>query len=177
MIVAIDVQYTNDKAFVACVAFDNWHAESPLKEYTTVVNHVEEYEPGAFYKRELPCILKVLSDHALKPVTIVVDGYVYLDAHQKPGLGKHVFDALHGESSVVGVAKKPFSDIGDEHAIYRGESIKPLYVTSTDSTQVAKQHILHMHGKHRIPTLLKRADQLCRELAKNSQNISEEFYI
>ena len=87
MIVAIDVHYTNDKAFVACVAFDNWQAESPLKENTTVVNHVEEYEPGAFYKREQPGIMQVPSDHALIPDTIVVDGYVYLDAYQKPGLG------------------------------------------------------------------------------------------
>lgn len=46
----------------------------------------------------------------------------------------------------------------------RGTSRSPLYVTAAgmDATEAAR-HIAEMHGPHRIPTLLKRIDRLCRE--------------
>ncbi|WP_020406239.1 endonuclease V [Hahella ganghwensis] len=170
MILAVDVQYADDSAFVAGVLFREWDAASPDKEFVSVLHQVAEYEPGKFYKRELPCILKLLEEHALKPSTIIVDGYVYLDGDQRPGLGKHLFDSLKEEVDVIGVAKKPFAGIGHECEIYRGESSKPLYVTATGELGVAKELIASMHGKHRIPVLLKRVDQLCREAHKMAAN-------
>ncbi|OZG71192.1 endonuclease V [Hahella sp. CCB-MM4] len=166
MILAVDVQYSNDTAFVAGVMFSDWRAESPGKEYVSVLHQIEDYEPGKFYKRELPCILKLLEEHDLHPATIVVDGYVFLDGYQRPGLGKYLFDSLNGQVEVIGVAKKAFAGIGQEHEIYRGESSKPLYVTTSGELNAAKEKISLMFGQNRIPVLLKRVDQLCRAAAQ-----------
>ncbi|MCG3154810.1 MAG: hypothetical protein DKINENOH_01406 [bacterium] len=39
------------------------------------------------------------------PEFIVIDGYVYLDGNQKPGFGKHLYEALEEKSIIIGVAK------------------------------------------------------------------------
>lgn len=166
MILAIDVQYSGASAFVAGVVFSHWQSEEPQAEFTSTLQGVAEYEPGNFYKRELPCIMRLIEEHDLKPETIVVDGYVFLDAQQRPGLGKYLFDALDGRIEVIGVAKRSFSGISEDHEVLRGKSVKPLYVTTTGELATAKNQIASMFGEHRIPILLKRADQLCRELAK-----------
>ena len=122
-----------------------------------------DYIPGQLYKRELPGILKLLSEHNLQPEYIVIDGYVYLDGYAKPGLGKHLYDALHGNVKVIGVAKKRFAGISDAYALYRGGSKQPLYITSAgEALSAAKLHILSMHSIYRIPTMLKKVDQLSR---------------
>lgn len=165
MILAIDVQYAKDIAFVTGVAFREWYSEAPCEEYVSIVYHVEEYEPGKFYKRELPCILKLLEEHNLKPETIVIDGYVFLDGKQRPGLGKHLYDSLGCQIEVIGVAKKAFPGIEREHEIFRGKSKKPLYITTSGDLESAKHYVSIMFGKNRIPVILKRADQLSREEA------------
>lgn len=93
----------------------------------------------------------------------MIDGFVYLDGVNKPGLGKHLYDSLGKDTIVIGVAKRPFKDICDDYAIYRGRSKKPLYVTAEgiDLNQ-AFEAITQMHGKFRIPDLLKKVDQVCR---------------
>jgi deoxyribonuclease V len=165
VILAVDVQYQDNKAFVGGVVFGNWASQDPIAEYVSTLHDIEEYEPGNFYKRELPCILKLLAEHELSPACIVIDGYVYLDGEQKPGLGKRLFDSLANLDEVIGVAKKAFSGIGDDYEIYRGKSGKPLYITTTGDLELAKSKITRMFGKHRIPVLLKCADKLCREAA------------
>ncbi|GAB2190084.1 endonuclease V [Sessilibacter sp. MAH1] len=169
-ILAVDVQYDDNSAFVAGVLFDEWNSEEPKAEYISFLRKIEEYIPGDFYKRELPCILRLLDEHRIAPSCIVVDGYVYLDGKQIPGLGKRLFDALDKRIEVVGVAKKGFKGIASECEILRGKSEKPLYVTSTSDIEVAKYRIMNMFGGNRIPFLLKRADQLCREAAKKSKH-------
>ena len=170
MILAIDVQYSESTAFVAGVLFVNWCAESSEGEFVSILEGVMEYKPGSFYKRELPCILRLIQEHDLKPEIIVIDGYVFLDEEQRPGLGKHLFDSLEGRIEVVGVAKRSFSGVGECHEVLRGESVKPLYITTTGSLEEAKANIASMFGEHRIPFLLKRADQLCREEAKKQNS-------
>ncbi len=165
MILAIDVQYAQDTAYVAGILFENWLSDAPLGEYISVLQEVAEYEPGHFYKRELPCILRLLDEHQLKPKCILVDGYVYLDGQAKPGLGKRLYDALEQKVDVVGVAKKGFAGISADYEIVRGKSEKPLYITTTGDLTLAKESVQNMVGKYRIPTLLKRADQVCRQAA------------
>jgi deoxyribonuclease V len=64
---------------------------------------------------------------------------------------------------VIGVAKTAFANIGDEYKLLRGQSASPLYVTSVGMPLAeAKAAIQSMHGEFRIPTHLKRVDQLCR---------------
>ena len=166
MLLAIDVQYTENTAFVAGICFEDWRSSQPCGEYVSVVNEVAEYQPGFFYRRELPCILKLIEEHDLRPTTIVIDGYVFLDGTEKPGLGKHLHEALNQSVTVIGVAKKAFSGIPEAHALLRGKSQKPLYITTTGNLGAAMQSIATMRGEHRIPVLLKRADQRCREAAK-----------
>ena len=168
MILAVDVQYSGNNAKVAGVAFENWCDQKAQKEYVSLFEGVADYEPGNFFKRELPCILRLLTEHALEPDCIVVDGFVFLDGYSKAGLGKHLYDALNGIVSVVGVAKKRFKDIGMDFAIYRGSSRRPIYVTSIGmDIEQAKENIYNMYGQHRLPALLKRVDQICRDIKKS----------
>jgi len=167
MILAIDVQYSENLATVAGVVFERWTDETPKMELVSIVEGIADYQPGQFYKRELPCILKLIEENELQPECIVVDGLVYLDDSCKAGLGKHLFDALGGKVPVIGVAKKLFKGISSHYEIYRGTSNKPLYVTAAGiELNQAKEYIRSMHGKYRQPALLKRVDQVCRSSEK-----------
>lgn len=159
MILAVDVRYEDKCAVVAGVLFSNWRDATPERELLTTIPIPADYQPGQFYKRELPCILKLIEENDLRPEYVVVDGFVYLDGAKRPGLGKHLYDALHGKVAVIGVAKSHFFGIGQEYEVFRGGSNKPLYVTAVGvELDFAKVLIRSMHGHHRIPTLLKRVD-------------------
>lgn len=162
MLLAVDVHYRTDRAIAAGILFDSWSSSHPVRIFRSEVKKVREYVPGEFYKRELPCILTLIREHALSPGTIIIDGYVYLDGVSTPGLGKHLYDTLNGAARVVGVAKNSLPGIGRDHEILRGSSSRPLYVTAAGMPLArAKERILSMHGSHRIPTLLKIVDQAC----------------
>lgn len=167
MILAVDVHYTDPGAVAAGVSFDDWGDAQPARTCISRFDAVEPYEPGAFYRRELPCLLGLLCEHDLQPDIIVVDGHVFLDDEGRPGLGKHLFDALDGRVPVIGVAKTAFVGIGEDHALLRGDSTRPLYVTAAGvPLAAAKSHVAAMHGAHRLPTLLKAADHACRHTAR-----------
>jgi deoxyribonuclease V len=163
MILATDVQYTQNSAKAAGIIFSDWDSEKPIQEIVTDINCIEPYEPGEFYKRELPCILALLPKVIHQLDMIIVDGYVNLGANAKPGLGMHLYNALNGTIPIIGVAKKSFIGTPDECKIFRGNSLNPLYITSAGITlNKAKSYILAMHGNYRNPSLLKKVDQLCR---------------
>ena len=101
--------------------------------------------------------------------TIIVDGYVWLGPENRPGLGAHLYEALGKQVPVIGVAKSMFRGATNAEAVLRGRSRRPLYVTAAGMDPViAAKNIQGMHGPHRIPTLLKRVDQLCRSAEKHS---------
>jgi deoxyribonuclease V len=131
-----------------------------------VIAAVKPYRPGAFYERELPCITAVLARVRTPLRAVVVDGYVELDDRGSPGLGAHLHAHLGGAVAVVGVAKTAFRGAAFARAVLRGASRTPLFVTSrgidvADAARLVQQ----MHGPHRIPTLLARADRLARGFA------------
>jgi len=166
MILAVDVDYRNDKAIVAGVSFNHWSDDKPTQEWVVQVASPAVYVSGQFYRRELPCILALLKQIDAVPEVIIIDGYVYLGDEKKPGLGQYLFEALHGDTVVIGVAKKRFKNTAEQVALYRGQSKRPLYVTATGIAEdAARQLIAGMVGRHRIPLLLKRADQLCRQIS------------
>lgn len=177
-ILAIDVQYVDDTGYAAAVLFDTWTASTPLHVFTHVEHNVAEYQPGQFYKRELPPVLALLAASPTPPAVVVIDGFVNLDAAGRPGLGQHLFDALGGKVPIVGVAKNPFRLHGEEGepdeqggpgAITRGSSVRPLYVTSAGMSQTtAEELVIGMHGQHRLPTMLKLVDQEARKASKRS---------
>jgi deoxyribonuclease V len=163
MILSVDVDYRDTGAFIAGITFNNWQDENESEIFNSILNNIEDYMPGQFYRRELPCILKLIEEHEISPETIVIDGFVYLDGNYEAGLGKHLYEALNRKVNVVGVAKRPFKGIPPECELLRGKSKKPLYITSVGMPlEVAKVSIKSMHGKYRVPTLLKKTDQMCR---------------
>lgn len=127
MTLAFDTNYFDNKAKTVALAFTSW-TETHYQVYSEVLEHVEPYTPGAFYKRELPCILSLLSRIGTAGVeTIVVDGYVFLDDSGKLGLGGHLYEALNRQVPVIGVAKTAFATL--RHAkrdLHRGSSQRPL---------------------------------------------------
>lgn len=88
---------------------------------------------------------------------------LWLGEERKPGLGARLWDALGGRVPVIGVAKSRYQGTRVETELLRGASRRPLFITVLGvPLDEAKMLIGRMNGKHRIPTLLKRADQLCR---------------
>lgn len=165
MIYAFDTYYFGNCAKTVCVAFEQWNSEVETEIFTGRTEATADYESGAFYKRELPCILSLLKKIDLKEGdVIIVDGYVTLDNEGKIGLGGHLFKVLKGKVPVIGIAKNGFNSVDDQRrSVYRGESKTPLYVTAigTDVDEITLK-IEQMYGNFRIPTLLKKLDQLTR---------------
>ncbi len=165
MYVCTDVDYREGgTARAAAVFFVAWADAEATLERVAQVRGVAEYQPGQFYQRELPCLLAVLKGQLSGLQAVIIDGYVTLDTTGRPGLGQHLYEALGGQIPVIGVAKTAFQ--GSPHAahVQRGEAQTPLHVTAAGiELAQAATHIQQMHGPYRLPTLLKRADRLCRE--------------
>ena len=164
MLAAIDVHYDDPRARAACVVFERWDDAAPARVATADIEPIAPYEPGQFYKRELPCALAVLDRLDAAPDVVIVDGYVWLGPG-RPGLGKHLFDALRANgrpAAVVGVAKNKFAGAPGVDVL-RGESARPLFVTAEGiDVEVAAEHVRSMHGEHRFPTLLQHVDKVAR---------------
>lgn len=158
-----DVDYRADHAQAACVVADAWDAAAAVERRVTRVEPVAPYEPGAFFKRELPCLLAVLRTLDAPVDLVVVDGYVWLDAHERKGLGAHLHEALERRIPIVGVAKTSFAGSAFAVEVRRGESDNPLYVTAVGlDAEAAAHQVARMHGAHRVPTLLREVDRLAR---------------
>jgi deoxyribonuclease V len=157
----VDAHYEPTAARGACVLFHDWSDAAPARELVASVPAPADYEPGKLYLRELPCLLAVL-ERVKEPLELViVDGYVWLDADEKPGLGAHLHAAMR--VPVVGVAKTAFKGGDFAVPVLRGTSRKPLFVTAVGiAPEEAARCVEGMHGPHRLPTLLKRVDQLAR---------------
>ncbi len=164
MYACVDVYYTTTNAIVSGLVFADWQSESPVRDYIKVIREVNEYIPGQFYKRELPCILALLEDIQEELTVLVIDGYIWLDEQNTPGLGAYLYDALEAQNAIIGVAKNSFNRSPHAVKVYRGQSKKPLFITATGmSSEEAASYIQKMHGRYRIPTLLKLVDQKGRE--------------
>jgi len=165
MRLAVDTHYVDHTAKVAGILFKDWQDDNYVEKYVCRVPVNKSYEPGKFYKRELPGIQALIKKINIRPEIIIIDGYVFLDGIAKPGMGKHLYDWLEEKIPVIGVAKNPFKGIKDENKIIRGKSNKPLFVTCAGMDLAeAKKNISSMHGAYRIPTLLKLVDQLSRKI-------------
>ncbi len=165
MIYAFDTYYFENYANTICLAFEDWTSKHETEIFSEKTDITSDYESGAFYKRELPCILSLLNKIELKQDDIIiVDGYVTLDNDGKIGLGGYLYEALNKKNPVIGIAKNGFnSPDSQRRAVYRGESKTPLFLTSKgiDVDEIIPK-VEQMHGNFRIPTLLKKLDQLTR---------------
>lgn len=175
MILAADAHYFGSAAMprgrVAGVLFESWEDSSPALASALERPCSADYEPGQFFRREMPLLLALLetldaSGH--RPECVVVDGYAWLGglgpADARPGLGAHLWEALGRSIPVVGVAKTRFEGTPSEQEIFRGQSARPLFVSAAGMGQSeAMRRVASMHGSHRLPTLLARVDRLCRD--------------
>lgn len=156
MKLAMAVHRVGDGAVVAAVAFDEWDAPEASRTYTCPVAQLEKTTRGELDLRDLPCLLQLLQVHRLQPELIVIDGFVHLDADEAPGLGRHLHHALEGRSAVIGVAKTGLAGLPAQFEVMREEETRPLVVTCIGiDLGAAKARLRAMHGKRRVPTLLK----------------------
>ena len=166
-IACVDVDYRANLAVAAGLWFRGWSAAAADRQETAVIREVAPYQPGEFYRRELPCLFGVLEKGPAVDV-IIIDGYVWLE-NDRPGLGAHLYRALDERIIVVGGAKPRYAGASRAIAIRRGGSQSELFVTSAGTeVQQAADRVFHMHGPHRIPTLLKEVDRLARTYAQES---------
>jgi deoxyribonuclease V len=167
-----DVHYLDAGARAAVVVATAWSDASAIEERTVLVDAVAPYRPGAFFERELPCLLAVLRAVSAPLGCVVVDGYVELDTAGSPGLGAHLHEALGGTVPVLGIAKTAFRGASFAVPVLRGRSRSPLFVTARGlSRDDAERLVRSMHGPHRLPTLVQRADHLARNLAQPVQRV------
>jgi deoxyribonuclease V len=165
MILAIDVHYKTDYAKAVAVLFEPGDAAA-RRTITERIEQVKDYEPGQFYKRELPCILKITKKIDLNLVSlIIVDGHVYTNNEGGLGLGGKLWEALHQKIPVIGVAKTPF--LGNKETVQqvlRGQSNNPLYVSAIGiDLNEAALLVKNMKGDFRMPDILKAVDKLTKE--------------
>jgi deoxyribonuclease V len=162
MLACVDVAYHQTHAIAACVLFRHWADPTPYAQHTVPIPSFAAYEPGAFYRRELPGVERVLAQVTFTLEVVVVDGYVWLGPDQ-PGLGAHLYEVLGRRSAVIGVAKTAYRDNTAAIPIMRPGTKRPLFVTSVGiELHVPAAHVSAMHGEHRIPTLLGLVDRLSR---------------
>jgi deoxyribonuclease V len=164
MIACVDVQYgppgSSPAAHAGIVVFEAWDAAIPRTRLRIASAHVEPYVPGAFYRRELPCIRAALNALDAVPEVVIVDGHVWL-APGVPGLGAHLRSAEPRIATVVGVAKTCFRG-APALPVLRGHSKTPVFVDECGAPVDAPKRVAHMHGPFRIPTMLGLCDRLCR---------------
>ena len=164
MIAALDVHYSASSACAAAILFDDWGAEVPKERHSVTVPGCADYQPGQFYLRELSPLLDVIINISNRVDTYVIDGYCHLSSDCAPGLGTILHQELKQEAIIIGVAKN--RDRQSNHAveICRGNSTRPLFVTSIGiEYNLAGEYINSMAGNFRIPTLLKTVDRLARD--------------
>lgn len=163
MIACFDVHYHDTSANAAALIFEDWGSETHTHEYQVYLDEIEDYEPGNFYKRELPPLLKLLSSIPQQPEILIIDGYCILSESGKPGLGAKLLECLSYPSIIIGVAKNRFQNTTHAEEVLRGNSSRPLFVTSIGITQAeAAKKVSGMQGMHRLPKMLKAADSLAR---------------
>jgi deoxyribonuclease V len=162
MLLALDVYYKDDRAKVVGVGFADWTSTSAHLVSSLFVDQVEPYEPGSFFKRELPCITALVDTLDVSLIgAVVVDGHVYIDNDFTLGLGGRLYETLQRNVPVIGVAKTAFR--GNEQVTFevlRGNATKPLFVSAIGiDTAEAARNVSSMAGPYRIPTLLSQLDR------------------
>lgn len=163
MLACLDVHYTGDHAHAAAVTFESWHSTSSLSQFTAALRQDAPYEPGNFFRRELPPLLAVLGRLPEEPQTILIDGYCVLSAEGEPGLGAHLSEKVSPDTTIVGIAKNRYRDSTHAAEVLRGTSKQPLFITAINMPQqVAAKHVHDMAGTHRIPMMIKAVDTLAR---------------
>lgn len=161
MKIALDVAYHDRHAVVGVVRFREWDSAEPSSWSTIICPAADAYIPGEFYRRELPCLVRGLESVTPDYTHVLIDGYVHLHKILGKGLGQHVHDYLAGRGVVIGVAKSPLAMARNFVPVLRGRSRRPLFVSAVGTDRSAAAGIIaRMHGRYRLPTMIRYADRL-----------------
>ncbi len=165
MIILIDVDYremieTGHAAGILCeTPFDS----QASKIITAVVENIDKYQPGQFYRRELRCIDEILRQTDISQLEmIIIDGYADFGTDEL-SLGAYVYRKY--QLPVIGIAKNPFKKcLRNDTEVLRGDSRKPLFVTCQGmKNEKAKDIVRNMAGLYRLPELVRIADHSARD--------------
>lgn len=161
-LLVVDVAYDDDNNLAYIVGAASSNNERDIKIFTMEMENIEPYVSGEFYKREMPCIEKLIDKHNLEPDILIVDAFCQFK--ERDCLGG-IFHSKHNHIKVIGVAKNAHRDMPDNCELIRGlRSSKPLYVTSSGiSIDDAKMIIRNLKGDARMPFLLKMVDSLTKK--------------
>lgn len=165
MIAAFDSYYYSDKSKTVGIIFNSFGNSEILQVFIKESNSPAAYEPGSFYKRELPGIIHVLDEmKAFMIDFIIIDGFVWLDDNFTRGLGAHLYFALKERIPVIGIAKSNFATVHRaKRLVYRGNSNRPLFISAVGiDLDEAAEAVRTMPGNFRIPDILKQLDLLSR---------------
>lgn len=163
MKLAVAVQIDAAQAVAAAALFDDWDAREATRCVTTRMPVGDKPPRGTADPRPVACIVQLLREHALQPGVIVMEAPVHLDAAETPGLGRQLYDALGGTVAVVGVTKTTMPGMPAQFEVAREEEARPVIVTCAGiDLGAAKVRVRSMHGKRRVPTLLKLAARMVR---------------
>jgi deoxyribonuclease V len=163
MKLALAVHLDGTQAQAAAVAFDAWDAPEPLKTFVSRIAQVEKPARGELDLRALHCMLQLLREHQLAPELVLIDGFVHLDAAETPGLGQHLFHALGSSTPVIGLSKSARPGLSAQFEVMREEEARPLLDTCAGiDIGAAKVRVRAMHGRKRVPTLMKLVARLAK---------------
>lgn len=163
-IACFDVYYYGGRAKASSIVFQTGPVEKIISRYDEVIENTSEYISGEFYKRELPCILKVYKKIKEEINLIIVDSFVMLEDDRK-GLGGYLYYSLNCKTPVIGVAKTFYRGCENYIEVFRGKSKKPLFVSSIGiDIEYAGDLIKNLKGVNRIPDILKEVDHQSRSI-------------
>lgn len=167
IVACFDVYYYKDYARACCIVFSK-DEEEIISKYIEEIEGIEEYVSGQFYKRELPCILKVLDKVKENIDIIITDSFVWVDGY-KDGLGAYLYKYIDCKIPVIGVAKSYLKGSTSCLEIYRGQSSNPLYVSAIGiDLNYSAELIKNLKGDFRIPDILKKVDKLSRKIISST---------
>jgi len=163
MKLVVGVHFDGAGAVAVGLAFDEWDSPEASRTWLSRIAKVEKSERGELDLRALPCVLQLLQEHALEADVVVIDGFVHLDAMEAPALGRHLYHALGGRCAVIGVSRTAMARTPAQFEVVREEEARPLIVTCVGiDLGAAKARLRAMHGKRRVPTLLKLAARIAK---------------
>ena len=163
MKLVVAVHREGPQASVAAVAFDSWDAAEGTRTYLSRHADADKAARGEPDLRTVRAIQQLLAEHRLEPELILLDAFVHLDGLGTPGEGDHLFQALGGRVPIVGASKKGLPGLSAQFQVIREEEAPPLFVTCAGiDIGAAKARLRSMHGRKRVPTLMKLAARLAK---------------
>lgn len=179
---ALDAAYADDRVYAAAVLCD-YQTLRLVAERVVVVEGCAPYQPGYFWLREGPPLLRALEALGRRPDVLLVDGHGL--AHPRRfGLACHIGlstgiptigcakTRLVGSYAEPGCGKGDWSPLEQEGrtvgAVLRSRGVKPLFVSPGHLVTLADalEVVLHCCTEYRVPEPLRLADQAARRAGR-----------